>query len=395
MTNGVSSAEAQSGELFYGGPPTWLFGALHLSSPADPRLVRRAAIVALVSWAPLALLAIAEDLNRSDGSARAFFSDFATYGRFLVASPLFILAEGDCIPRLGSALRHFIEGGFVTAEDRGGFDAAIESTRRRLNSKRVEVAVCALAYAVVLVVIFSAPEEHFSVWLRVSPGPVELSPAGWWQALVSLPILGVLFFGWLWRVFLWWRLLWLVSLLKLRLIPGHPDRCGGLKFLSTSLRGFRLLAFAMGSIAAGVAANRIILEESSPIGFKYASTSLAVVVCVLFVGPLTVFIKQLRATKKRGIFQYGAFAGSVGWQFEQKWLDRKKGIDQSALEVGDFSATTDLFQVVSNVYEMQDLPFGWKNVAFLILATLLPFIPVSLLSVPFDKVLKEATKFFL
>jgi len=38
-------------------------------------------------------------------------------------------------------------------------------------------------------------------------------------ALVSLPLLLVLFFGWLWRLFLWVRFLWCLSRLDLHLIP--------------------------------------------------------------------------------------------------------------------------------------------------------------------------------
>jgi len=395
MSNDLTSEIAEDRELFDGGPSNRLQGALHLRSPGRPHVVRRAVVVAVLTWGMLAVLAVAEELRRHDGSARSFFTDVATYARFLIAGPLFIFAERDCIPRLGSVARHFVEGGFVTELDSDRFDAAVASTHRLLDSKLAEIVVVILAYSIVITLYEFTAADSLSVWLRSSLNSQDLSPAGWWQALVSLPVVGVILLGWLWRVFLWWRLLWLISLLKLRLIPGHPDRCGGLKFVSNSLRGFRLLAFALGSIAAGVAANRVLRGEAHPVAFRYASAALVIIVVALFVGPLTVFVKQLRTTKKRGIFEYGALAGYLGWQFEQKWLDPKGRIDQTALEVGDFSATTDLYQVVSNVYGMKDFPFGLSNFSNLIAATLIPFIPVALLAVPFDVVLKELTKFFL
>jgi hypothetical protein len=44
------------------------------------------------------------------------------------------------------------------------------------------------------------------------------------------------------------------------------------------------------------------------------------------------------------------------------------------MEVNDFSSTTDLYQIVSNIYKMQDVPFGMKPVILLVASTLIPFI---------------------
>jgi len=85
--------------------------------------------------------------------------------------------------------------------------------------------------------------------------------------LVSIPLLLVLIIGWLWRVFLWGRFLYLMEGLDLRLIPGHPDRVGGLKFVSSSLRGFRLISFALGTFVAGTVANKV-HHGASPLDFK-------------------------------------------------------------------------------------------------------------------------------
>jgi hypothetical protein len=79
--------------------------------------------------------------------------------------------------------------------------------------------------------------------------------------LVSVPLLLLLLLGWLWRVLLWWRFLWLTARLDLRLIPGHPDLAGGLMFVGSSLRSFWLLSFALGAIAAGTVANRVTNEK--------------------------------------------------------------------------------------------------------------------------------------
>ena len=58
------------------------------------------------------------------------------------------------------------------------------------------------------------------------------SLAGWWLGCVSLPLFQFLLLRWYFRLFIWARFLWQVSRIELRLMPTHPDRCGGLGFLA-------------------------------------------------------------------------------------------------------------------------------------------------------------------
>jgi hypothetical protein len=284
----------------------------------------------------------------------------------------------------------------VTEQDRPRYDAAVTSTRRLLNSKAVEFVTVLLAYMLVGVMLYYVPPDSVPAWHQAGGGLAPgRSPAGWWHKLVSLPLLLVLILGWLWRVFLWGRFLWLMQRLELRLIPGHPDHAGGLNFISTSMRGFRLIALAVGTIAAGSAANLVLHHNAAPLAFKNVAIGVVILVVVLAAGPPTVFMKMLRKAKARGIFHYGALANALGAEFERKWLDRAPAVDERALEVGDFSATTDLYAVVANVYEMKDVPYGWKDLANLVLAALLPFVPVALMAVPLEDLLTALAKLLL
>ena len=48
-------------------------------------------------------------------------------------------------------------------------------------------------------------------------GVLRLSPAGYWYACVSIPIYQCIFLRWYFRLFIWFRFLWQVSRLDLRL----------------------------------------------------------------------------------------------------------------------------------------------------------------------------------
>ena len=249
-----------------------------------------------------------------------------------------------------------------------------------------------LAYAIA---ISSQNSLSMSVMRWQSPagaGTGSLSLAGWWCMLVSLPLLLILLLGWLWRILLWGRLMFLLSHVELRLIPAHPDLLGGLGTLGGSVRAFRLIGLAIGVSFAGPIANRVLYLHENPLDYKYVMAVLLAMVLSMCAGPLMVFIPVLRKTKKRGVYDYGTLANKLGRQFEDKWLYPSRVIGDDALKVTDFSATTDLYGIVANVRKMNVFPIGIKSLNPLLIATLLPFVPVFLIAIPLKELLKQLAK---
>jgi hypothetical protein len=392
LRNDMSESVRQSGELLFGGPPHWLQRSLGLIKPGDPKIARRAELVVLVGWVPLVALAVIQSFILRNQMAKSFFSDFAVYARSLVAAPLLILAEADSIPRLGRVARHFLQAGLITGPDRARFDAAVASTKRLLGSGLAELIVALLAYGLVTSLMIYVPPGELPSWYWLKGDYRVLSLAGWWNALMSAPLFILLFFGWLWRVFLWARFLWLMSRLDLRLIPSHPDHAGGLMFLGNSLRAFWPVSFALGAIVAGQVANRITLYGESLATFKHITIGLVVLVLILFVGPLALFIGKLRETRRSGDFEYGALAGEVGRRFEHDCLNRGRGAYEEGPNAQDFSLHSNIYGIVANVYGMKDFPFGLRNLGLLIAVTLLPFVPVALMLMPLTEIIKDFAK---
>src|SRR5215471_4020539 len=222
-------------ELFDGGPPFRLERSVGLIRPDNPRIIHRAILAGVIGWAPLVLLTVVQDSSWWGEKVRSLLLDFAVPARFLVRAPLFIFAESICIPQLGRIVRHFLDAGLVLESDNRRFDAAIVSTRRLRDSTAVEVITLVLSYSLVIALIRYVPPGEFQPWHKSGGSGQEVfSLAGWWHALVSVPLITVLFFGWLWRLFLWGRLLLQLSRLDLQLIPAHPDHAAGLKFVSQS-----------------------------------------------------------------------------------------------------------------------------------------------------------------
>jgi len=179
-----------------------------------------------------------------------------------------------------------------------------------------------------------------------------------------------------------------VSRLDLALVPTHPDRAGGIAFVGYSLAGFAPAAAALGAIVAGAIGNQVLYAGSSLEAEKDALFTVVVFAVVLFTAPLTVFSSVLLATMRRGAQQYDELATAIGRQFEHEWFDaERRPLHKQMLDRGDFSAATDLYQVVDRVRAMWLVPVQWRGLAMLALATALPFLPVTLMVVSFDAVI--------
>src|SRR5688572_2940315 len=381
--------------LFAGGPPMTWTRALRLARPPEERRAARPLLtVVCVGWIPLVVLAAGDALT-GNVAAITFFTDAAVHARFLIALPLLILAEADLIPLLGRISSHFLSSGLVGEEDYSRYKNAITSTKQLLGAKAADLITFLLAYLVVMALILNLAHENTPRWYWSGPGRLELSPPGLWHAFVSVPLLLWLCFGWLWRLLLWWRLLAKMSRLNLRLIPSHPDRVGGLKFLSVAIRGHRMLAMAVGVIVAGNEVNSMLQTGVPHIGYQNAFFAVAVLMLVLAAGPLSMFIMKLRDLKLRGMLQYGPFAAAVATEFEKRWLQKARHVDVKTLEVSDFSAMTDLYQVASNVYEVDDFPFHWKDLIPVVIWSMIPFVPAALMTVPLSDILQNVKALLL
>lgn len=403
MTNGNTpttgprhrgNATGETQLLFSGGPPQGLEISLRLIRPSEPRFARRALLAVAVAWVPLVLLAaVRGDLVRPD-TENSFLLDFGVHARFLVATPLLILAEAMCVPRLAAIARQFRQGGLVAAVDYPRYELIVASSQRLMRSRMVELAAIMLAYILVFVLMRGAAAEPLPSW-HGQVGTLGLSPAGWWASLVSLPLLLVLQLAWLWRICVWARFLWLINRLPLQLDPAHPDHAAGLGFVGLSLQGFLPIAFIVGTIAAGPVLNRVMHHHAQPVQFKSVAIGAATIVVVLCAGPLLIFVGRLLREHHHGILEYSALAMGVGGWFQLKWRSSPPSAGQMTLDMSDFTGTNAANAIAANAFAIRILPVELRSVGLLIVATLLPFVPAAMVAVPFNAIIKELTVFML
>jgi hypothetical protein len=377
--------------LVLGGPLFQLLRRTHLSDDAMMLLKRRVAVISLFAWLPLLVLTTLEKHAFGGDAAVSFLRDMEVHIRLLVAIPLLIIAEYVVHARMRFVVKQFLERHLIPESDMTRFKAAIASALRLRNSVLAEVLLIAFVYIVGILIIWRkyVALDTTTWYTAQSDEGSKLSLAGIWFVYVSLPIFQFLLFRWYFRFFIWTRFLWQVTRIKLNLVATHPDRTGGLGFLSETVYAFAPLLMAHGALLAGNLANRIFY-----LGGKLPDHKLDIAVLVIFLlcmvlGPLLLFASQLAETKRTANREYGVLAQRYVREFDDKWIRGGAAADEPLIGSSDIQSLADLDNSLKIVQTMRITPFTKEPVILLAVATLAPILPLLLTMMPLEELLKK------
>jgi len=377
--------------LVLGGPLFQLFRKAHLTGDALELLQRRILLISLIAWLPLLVLSALEGQALGGSAAVPFLLDLDIHIKFLFIVPLLIISELVVHQRMRFVVKQFLERNLISESALPRFNAAIASAFRLRNSVLAEVLLVAFVYGVGVLIIW----RHYTAlatatWYAVPTGEgLKLSFSGVWYGHVSLPIFQFLLMRWYFRIFIWMRFLWKVSRIDLSLVPTHPDRVGGLGFLSNTVFAFTPLAVAHGGLVAGNIANRIFYVGATLLQFKAEIAVLVLFVLCMVLGPLLLFAPQLAEAKRKGNREYGTLAERYVREFDTKWLRGGAPADEPLVGSGDIQSLADLSNSFEVVRTMGIAPVTKQAIVQLVVATLVPVVPLALTMMPLEELLKK------
>ena len=382
------SSAPTSFSLFEGGPVYRLEEKLGLVRDGRKRSGHLVLFGVLIAWVPMLLLAAAQGLAIGSSRMESFLMDFAVNVRFFVVLPVFLFGEKICAAQLRTVVQQFIDAGLVKDESRRLFDATVRDIVRLSRSGRTDAVLVSLAYlhsAVALVMfLFELQDSTWRVPMR--DGHAVLSLAGVWFFLVAAPLYSFLLWRWLLRIALWWRLLWKVSGLDLRLSPSHRDGAGGMAFLSSSVEAFGPFVFGCAAQAAAAIADVVVYEGASPLHYQWHVVGFVVLLLTVIAGPLLLFTRSLYEAKEDAAFRYDALASRQIQRTEDKWLPGGAVPEDSESSMPDFRSITHLGHSVTAVHKMSLIPLSKEDILKLVIIALLPFIPVLATQVPIGEI---------
>ncbi len=382
--------EAPDFSLVLGGPLYQLLRRTHVTDDALELVQRRVIVISLFLWLPLLALSALRGELLGGSADIPFLLDVEVHVKFLLAVPLLIGAELVVHRRMRVIANQFLERELIPESAMARFDAAVASAFRLRNSVLAEALLIAFVYGVGILVVW----RHYtaldtSTWYAASSAEgSKLSMAGMWYGYVSLPIFQFLLLRWYFRMFIWARFLWHVSRIELSLVPTHPDRVGGLGFLSATVYAFVPLALAHGALLAGQLANRILHLGDTLLDFKAEIGILVIFVLCLVLGPLLLFSSQLAQARRTGNREYGTLAERYVREFDAKWLRSNAPADEPLVGSADIQSLADLGNSLEVVRTMRIAPFTKETIIQVTMATLAPIVPLALTMMPLEELLK-------
>jgi hypothetical protein len=377
--------------LVLGGPLFQLLRRSHLTGDALELLKQRIVVISLLAWLPLLVLSALEGQALGGNAVVPFLRDWEVHIKFLVIIPLLIVSELVVHQRMRFVVKQFLERHLIVENDLPRLDAAVASAFRLRNSVLAEVLLIAFVYGVgVLIIWRQYTALTTATWYAVPTGEgLKLLLSGVWYGYVSLPLFQFLLVRWYFRIFIWVRFLWQVSRIDMSLVPTHPDRVCGLGFLSETVYAFTTLAVAHGGLLAGFIANRIFYLGATLTQFKVEIAVLVLFVLFITLGPLLLFAPQLAEAKRKGNREYGTLAERYVRDFDAKWLRGGAPADEPLVGSGDIQSLADLGNSFEVVRTMRIIPITKEAVLRLVVATLVPVVPLVLTMMPLEELLKR------
>lgn len=342
-----------------------------------------------IGWLPLVIFTAADGALLG-GVNHPLLADLGAWARFVVVVPIMVFAEPMTDRVLGIVVDLFRRAGLVREADLPTFEAAVVRAQRWATSDAVELVLLSAALALPHVMMAALPHLGTeAAWFgTVVDGRAQVTAAGRWYAWISLPLVQFLMLRWLWRIIVWWSLVWRVSRLDLAWVASHPDGAGGLGFLAWSPRAFRTVFLGFSALAAATVSNRIQYGGESPLDARGPIIAFIVCECMLLVAPQFFFVKGLVKARYAALAGYGLTGFSMTREFDRHWTTPPPANGAALLDSAQSSAMIDYSGVYSQVKAMRPVAISLRELAGILLPVAAPFAPLMLYQYSLKEILR-------
>jgi hypothetical protein len=155
---------------------------------------------------------------------------------------------------------------------------------------------------------------------------------------------------------------------------------------------FGLIVLAVSAAIAGVGANLIVFEGETLSAFERNVAFYILLVMAIFISPMFVFMGTLYRVKKKGQQEYSALAMDYVRAFDSKWLRDRVSPTEGLLGSPDIQSLADMVNSFSAIRQMMIVPLGRKNLLTFLVAAAIPFLPLLLLVLPAEDLIKGVWK---
>jgi len=100
----------------------------------------------------------------------------------------------------------------------------------------------------------------------------------------------------------------------------------------------------------------------------------------------------LARSRRAGVMAYGSLVVHYNRDFQEKWVSSASTDQGELLGAADIQSLADMGTGFSRVIEMRPIPFGRRAVLTIALATILPGLPLLVLVMPMNELIRAMAK---
>lgn len=368
-------------------PDGWFYRieqALGLIGPSRWTIAQRIAILIAIAWLPPFLITALTNPS----ALHSFLIDGRIHVRAFISIPALLVGEIMIQRQISEISNYLRQANLLDDADLSYMEALSVSITRLANAAIPQLVVFILVILRVVVGYESLADTAPWLGVQTSAG-LHLTAAGWYTALVSMPLWTFLLSMTVWGWMLWVYFAFELSRRKLQLVASHPDKQGGLGFLGLSASGFAPIAFALSFSIAATWRHSIVHHGAHLLDFKFHAIVLAACIAVIAGGPLIFFVPRLVALRRKGINEYGILGQVHSTRYHQAWVRTRTQQDTKSLLAPENNTLLSFGKTYDNVGEFQVFPASKSSFYPLALAIIIPGIYVATAQLPIVIILKD------
>jgi hypothetical protein len=295
------------------------------------------------------------------------------HARLLLVIPLLFVCESWVAPLMTAFVATIANNGVVPPSATPALDTYVRRANRLANAWWPDAACLLIAIALA----FTGSRLHtYGETTVYDAPPTVLAAKVYFQ--VGVTLCRFLLFRWVVKIVLWSWVLWRASRLDLCLMPGHPDRAGGLGSLEGVHERFAPLVAALSiiecaSMAESISTGTLVVTAVHPFVMMVLLLDGA-----LFISPMLAFTDKLWASRTVGLWLYMRLASRYVTEFETKWTVGPGPTAAPLLGTPDIQSLADLNNAITVVKGMRWVTAGPRLLTMMMTAALVPFSPLLL-----------------
>jgi len=324
-------------------------------------------------WIPVFLLTFLGGLE----DTTTFIRNYAAYTQFMICFPLFLIARKVMDYEWTSIERIIQDSKIIKESFVERYELSQSFLKHTLNGPIATWLTILIPYILTMAVyIAHLLEPGYNKYYDNIPGhplgPIRISGLYLW--LISIPAFLILIAYWVVRYLAWVKFLWNLALAKPKLDGCHPDRMGGLGFLTRTISAFSIIIFAIGTVT--VTTVFFIIDNEG----RAISDPLILILIIpyilfaptLFIMPLLFFTKPMYMAKAEAMQEFN------------------KGTYKKVKEY----APSDIDCMYRTAKRMRIIPFDFSSIAQLYLSVVTPMLPFIIRIIDFSELSRDFVRKF-